>query len=92
MEHSIYVVRCADSSLYTGYAKDVEKRLKEHNGESETKVGKLAGARYTRGRRPVALIYTETFFTRSEAMKRECAIKKLSKKEKELLISNASKQ
>lgn len=79
--HHIYVLRCADGSLYTGYAVDVEKRLAEHNGET-TK----PGARYTRGRRPVVVVYTESFATRSEATKREAAIKKLSRAEKEVLI------
>ncbi|MCA9363515.1 GIY-YIG nuclease family protein [Candidatus Kaiserbacteria bacterium] len=81
MAHYIYILRCADDSLYTGYAVNVEERLKEHNGE-----GKKAGAKYTRGRRPVTLVYKQRFKTRSNAMKREAAIKQLSKKEKEHLI------
>ncbi len=82
MSHYVYIIRCADKSLYTGYATNVEKRLKEHNGEINTK----AGARYTRGRRPVSLVYTEVCETRSEALKRECAIKALPRKQKLLLI------
>ena len=82
MTHFVYMVRCSDGSLYTGYATDPEKRLREHNGESKT-----PGARYTRGRRPVQLVYVETFKTRSEAMKREAAIKRHSRAEKEALIT-----
>jgi len=82
MKHHVYVVRCADGSLYTGYAIDVEKRLKEHNGE-----GPAAGARYTRGRRPVSLVYSESFKDRSSAQKREAEIKKLKREEKEQLIA-----
>ena len=82
-KHYIYVLRCKDKSLYTGYAVDVERRLKEHNGEE-----KGSDAKYTRARRPVQLVYTESFKTRSEALKREAAIKKLSKAEKEKLISS----
>jgi putative endonuclease len=83
MTHHVYILRCADGTLYTGYATDVEKRLREHNGE--LKGG--ATARYTRGRRPVSLLYTESFATRSEALKREYAIKQLSKDAKLALIS-----
>jgi putative endonuclease len=80
--HYVYILRCADDSLYTGYATDIEKRLREHNGEINHK----AAARYTRGRRPVFLVYTEQCSTRSEALKRECAIKALTRTEKLLLI------
>ena len=82
MSHYVYIIRCADSSLYTGYATDVEKRLLEHNGI----INKKAAARYTRGRRPVTLVYTETYSSRSEALKRECAIKTLTRPQKLLLI------
>ncbi len=82
MSHYVYIVRCVDDSLYTGYANDVEKRLREHNGEINHK----AAARYTRGRRPVSLVYTEALSTRSAALKRECAIKALSRKEKLRLV------
>ncbi len=80
--HHVYILRCADNSLYTGYATDVEKRLREHNGEINHK----AAARYTRGRRPVTLVYTEACTSRSDALKRECAIKSLTRTEKLLLI------
>ncbi|MCB9816649.1 GIY-YIG nuclease family protein [Candidatus Nomurabacteria bacterium] len=85
-EHFVYILRCADGSLYTGYATDLEKRVAEHNGEGQTKTARTAGARYTRARRPVTLVYSESFPTRSEAMQREAAIKKLSRKEKIELV------
>lgn len=76
-KHFVYILRCSDDSLYTGYAIDIERRLIEHNGES-----KVDGAKYTRGRRPVTILYSEGFKTRSEALKREAVIKKLSRTEK----------
>ena len=75
----VYIVRCADDSLYTGIAKDVKARVLEHN-ESEK------GAKYTRTRRPVELLYSEQVEGRSEAQKREYAIKALSREEKQRLI------
>lgn len=83
MSHFVYLLRCVDGSLYTGYTTDVKKRVQEHNGEASTK----AGARYTRSRRPVRLVYTEAFASRSEALKREAAIKTFTRDQKELLIS-----
>jgi putative endonuclease len=77
-EHFVYIVKCADDTLYTGYAKDVAKRLEKHNSGM--------GAKYTRNRRPVELMYHEAHNTRSEALKREHAIKKLSRQEKLALI------
>jgi len=65
----IYTVQCADETLYTGIAKDLKRRVKEHN-ESEK------GAKYTRARRPVKLVYSEKFTDRSTASKREYEIKK----------------
>lgn len=82
MSHFVYMLRCDDNTFYTGYATDVAKRLREHNGEVNVK----AAARYTRGRRPVILMYTEECVSRSEALKREHAIKQLSRKGKERLI------
>lgn len=76
-----YVLRCADGTLYCGSTPDLEKRLHEHNHLK-------TGAKYTRGRRPVELAYHEEFETRSEALKRECALKKLSKKQKEALVAD----
>lgn len=74
----VYILKCSDDSFYTGYTVDLEKRLKTHND------GK--GAKYTRSRRPVAIIYTEKFETLSEALKREIEIKKLNRTQKEKLI------
>ena len=85
----VYIVRCADKSLYTGIAKDVERRVEEHNGLSKEglpKGGLLKGAKYTRPRRPVRLVYEEALKSRSEACIREAAIKRLSKLEKENLL------
>ena len=73
-----YLLRCADGSLYCGWTTDLDKRLKEHNA------GK--GAKYTKSRRPVELAYWEVYATKQEAMRREAAIKKLKRKEKEELI------
>lgn len=75
----VYVVRCADHSLYTGIAVDVRARIARHNA------GK--GAKYTRGRRPVALVYQESAASYSAALKREHAIKRLPVKRKRALIS-----
>jgi putative endonuclease len=74
----IYILKCKDDSLYTGWTNDLKKRITSHNA------GK--GAKYTKARRPVELVYYEEFQTREEAMKREYAIKQLSRKEKEALI------
>ncbi len=76
----VYMVRCADNSLYTGITTDVSRRVEEHNG-----VGDM-GAKYTRVRRPVNVVYQEEVASRSEASKREFAIKKLKKYQKEALI------
>jgi len=75
--HHVYILHCVDGTLYCGYTTDVDRRVAEHNGE-----GKVPGARYTSGRRPVRLVYQESFATRSEAQKREAEIKKLSKQRK----------
>ncbi|MBI1423700.1 MAG: GIY-YIG nuclease family protein [Gammaproteobacteria bacterium] len=81
----VYIVRCADETLYTGIARDVHKRIHEHNH------GRLA-ARYTRSRRPVVLVYTESCDSRSQALQREMAIKKLSRQDKEQLCRQAVAQ
>ena len=73
-----YILKCKDDSLYTGWTNDLKKRITSHNA------GK--GAKYTKARRPVELVYYEEFQTREEAMKREYAIKQLSRKDKEALI------
>lgn len=74
-----YMVRCADGNLYTGWTNCLEKRLKAHN-ESRS------GAKYTKAKRPVTLAYYEGFATKEEAMKRECQIKKLTRKQKDRLM------
>lgn len=79
--HYVYLLQCADDTLYCGYTTDVQRRVVEHNG-----FGKIAGARYTRGRRPVQLVYQEIFATRSAAQKREAEIKKLSVSKKRKLF------
>jgi len=76
--HYVYVLRCADDTLYTGYTTDVKRRVAEHDAGD--------GAKYTRGRTPVELIHVETFASRSAAMSREHEIKSLSRAEKERLI------
>ena len=77
----VYILKCVDDSFYTGIATDLERRVSEHNGCGSV------GAKYTRGRRPVVLAYQETVKTRSEALVRESEIKRLSKPNKERLIS-----
>lgn len=77
-----YLVRCSDNSLYAGWTNNIEKRLKAHNEGN--------GAKYTKSRRPVTLAYVETFDTRSEAMKREAALKKMTHRQKEALIASQS--
>lgn len=76
----IYVLRCSDGSLYTGITTNLKRRLDEHNGMGQS------GARFTRMKRPVVLVYQETALSRSRALTREAAIKKLTHQEKELLI------
>ena len=75
-----YILKCKDETLYTGWTNDIEKRLEAHNA------GK--GAKYTRSRRPVELVYLEQFETKEEAMRREYQIKRLPRKRKEELIEN----
>lgn len=79
MPYSVYIVQCSDSTLYTGIAVDVEKRIHEHNHSAK-------GAKYTKVRRPVKLLYTESHNDRSSASKREYAIKKMSREDKLKLI------
>lgn len=74
----VYILQCHDGTLYTGWTTDLEARFAAHNEGS--------GAKYTKGRRPVTLLYSETFESKSEALKREIAIKKLSRAEKLKLI------
>jgi putative endonuclease len=81
----VYMVRCADNSLYTGITTDLPRRLAEHNQEAGP-AKKGAAARYTRSRRPVTLVYQEAAGSRAEAARREAAIKRLPKPAKEHLI------
>ncbi len=77
-----YILKCSDGSFYTGWTTDLKKRLAAHNAG--------AGAKYTRSRRPVEMVYYESFETRSEAMMREAEIKNLTREEKKKLISSHS--
>lgn len=74
-----YILRCRDGTLYTGWTNDIEKRVKAHNEGN--------GAKYTKARLPVKLVYSEAFETKTEAMKREYAIKRMRREAKEKLIA-----
>lgn len=76
----VYIVKCSDNTLYTGWTTNVEARIKVHNSGT--------GAKYTRGRLPVTLVYWEALKTRSEALSREVVIKKMSKVQKIKLIKS----
>lgn len=80
----VYILRCADGSLYTGWTTDPQRRLKAHNAGR--------GAKYTRSRRPAALVYTELCETKAAALRRERQIKGLTRAEKLRLIDAAGKQ
>jgi len=77
-QHFVYLLRCQDNTLYTGYTTNPDRRLKEHNNGE--------GARYTSARTPVELVYKEAHDSRSEACRREYEIKQLTKDEKENLV------
>jgi len=79
--HYVYLVRCADSTLYCGWTTDLEKRVRAHNSGQ--------GAKYTRSRRPVKLVYAEEFAEKQEALSREWHLKRLSRAEKIRLIEEA---
>ncbi len=81
----VYILKCADETLYTGSTSDIEKRVIVHN------TGKAA-AKYTRVRRPVVLMYSESFVSKNDALKRECQIKKMSRLEKLKLIGYLPRQ
>ncbi|WP_256295866.1 GIY-YIG nuclease family protein [Haloarchaeobius salinus] len=78
--HHVYVLRCADDTLYTGYTTDVERRVAEHDAGE--------GAKYTRGRTPVELVHVESYDDRGTAMSREYEIKQLSRHRKERLVDD----
>ena len=77
--HFVYIVRCADGTLYTGYAREIRARVKAHNAGR--------GAKYTAGRRPVRLVYSEKFRSLGKALSREHQIKRLSRREKQSLVA-----
>ena len=81
-EYSVYIVRCADGSYYTGIATDVERRIAEHEGSPR-------GAKYLRGRGPLRLVYSEKVGDRSTASRLEYHVKRLDRSGKEALISGA---
>ncbi len=81
MRYAVYMVRCSDGTLYTGYSTDLARRLRQHN--------EGRGAKYTRGRRPVELVYAEFFASKSRALSREHRIKSLSRDEKKALIQDS---
>ena len=78
-----YILKCKDGTLYTGWTNDLDKRVKAHN--------EGRGAKYTRSRTPVELVYYETFETKEEAQRREYAIKKMTGRQKEIIIAQAVK-
>lgn len=83
-EHIVYILKCKDNTLYTGYTNDLEHRLKMHtNGK---------GAKYTRGRGPFQVMFVEKFPTKEEALRKEYKIKQLSRKEKFQLIREKLKE
>jgi len=81
----LYILKCADRTLYTGITVDLKRRVKEHNSSK-------FGAKYTRGRRPVKLVYSKRFRNRSAASRAESGVKRLSRKEKIQLINRLKKQ
>ncbi len=80
MVHYVYILRCSDNSFYIGQTNNLQRRIKQHNGEV------TGGAKYTLGRRPVILVYSETHASHSEAFTRERLLKKLNRKQKEKLV------
>ncbi|MEZ5573449.1 MAG: GIY-YIG nuclease family protein [Halioglobus sp.] len=76
----VYIVQCADTTLYTGIARDLDRRIQQHNGE------RVGGPKYTRGRRPVRLLWCDSVPHRAAALQREATIKKLSRSQKLRLI------
>ena len=81
-QHFAYMLLCADGTIYSGYTTDPERRLNAHNNKK--------GAKYTRARLPVQLAYLQTFETKSEAMRCEAALKKLTREQKLALIADAT--
>ena len=79
-----YILKCADGTLYSGWTNDPEKRLKAHNNGTASK--------YTRSRLPVEMVYIEAFDSKNDAMKREAALKKLTREQKLALIGSAGQK
>ena len=79
----VYLLQCADSSLYAGVTTDLARRIQQHNGQL------AGGARYTRARRPVALVWSKACDSRSDAQQREQALRSLSREQKLALIAGA---
>lgn len=84
-KHYVYILKCSDGTYYTGWTVNLENRLRVHNQGTGPQA-----AKYTRGRRPVELIYWEEFQDKSQALKREMAIKKMKREKKEALFRNKS--
>jgi putative endonuclease len=82
MPYSVYLLRCADGTLYAGSTTDPARRAIEHNSSAR-------GAKYTHSRRPVVLVYEEVCGTRSEAQKRESSLKKMTRAQKEALLASS---
>jgi putative endonuclease len=81
----VYILKCSDGTFYTGITKDLERRIEEHNSS-------VLGAKYTRGRRPVSLVFSEEFRSRTKASQEEYRIKKISREKKLKLIKNFEKK
>lgn len=79
--YTLYLLRCSDGTLYTGITLDLQRRIDEHNTSGK-------GAKYTRSRRPCVMVYHELLENKSNALKREIAIKKMSRTQKEALLLN----
>ena len=84
MKYYVYIVECADTTYYSGYTTDLKTRMREHNYSKKA-------AKYTRSRRPIKLRYSEELGSKSDAMKREFELKKLTRSEKEILIQAKEK-
>lgn len=80
--YTLYLLRCSDGTLYTGITADLQRRIHEHNTSDK-------GAKYTRSRRPCVIVYHEQFKNKSAALKREIAIKKMTRVKKETLFLNS---
>ena len=83
--YTLYILRCADGTLYTGITTDLVRRVREHNTSP-------VGAKYTRGRRPVTLVWSKRFRDRSRASQEEAGVKKLSRAEKMKLVATYKKK